>query len=518
MEVESSCLNGMPTDTPPPTDGDLVRLLLQALTEHGYTKTADTLQQESGIVLELPNVTGFRRAILDGNYDRTLELLPKFTTDLTVISRVIFLVERERYLELLTKRHIKEALSCLRNAVTPNTSDASEVQILAGLMMLTPEAIQERLNWCGPGANSREYLLKRVQQCLPAGLMIEPRRLERILGQALQYQVNCCPAHFAGNMEGGILSDHSCNSESHCFALKANLVGHLDEVWYCAISNDGEYLASASKDNTVVIWSLPEGNLVQTFKEHAAGVLHLAWSPDDKSILTCSLDSRARLWDVESGVCTRIYLLNGEASVGVWTEDGMAVIVASHDGSLTRFSKDGLSSHRLDLRCTDLISLSSDRIAALGHQNGIQILSSEDLSFIDSFWAGETRTTSLSSNKSSTSFLVNEMAFGMIALYNLDGSSFALANSFTGHRNERFVVRSCFAREDEGLIVVGSEDGFVFIYHRESGRLIQKLHAHDGVVNCVNWTDAHGGLLISASDDHSLSIWARNTTTPIEAV
>ena len=32
--------------------------------------------------------------------------------------------------------------------------------------------------------------------------------------------------------------------------------GHTDEVWFVVFSNTGRYLASASKDNTVIVWDV----------------------------------------------------------------------------------------------------------------------------------------------------------------------------------------------------------------------------------------------------------------------
>lgn len=43
-----------------------------------------------------------------------------------------------------------------------------------------------------------------------------------------------------------------------CFPSKTIhvLKNHTDEVWYVAFSNDGQYLASVSKDQTCVVWNM----------------------------------------------------------------------------------------------------------------------------------------------------------------------------------------------------------------------------------------------------------------------
>lgn len=59
---------------------------------------------------------------------------------------------------------------------------------------------------------------------------------------------------------------------------------------------------------------------------------------------------------------------------------------------------------------------------------------------------------------------------------------------------------------DTDFVASGGEDHRVYIWHRRHGRLIRRLCGHTEPVNSVSW-NVHG-LLASASDDHSIIVWA----------
>jgi len=104
----------------------------------------------------------------------------------------------------------------------------------------------------------------------------------------------------------------------------ATLEGHVDEVWHIEFSHNGKFLASASKDTTVIIWSVEVSlNLVYFFKflgcslnitsndqqqrnaihiltDHEEAVSYLSWSPDDSQLLSCGRDKKVKLWDTKA--------------------------------------------------------------------------------------------------------------------------------------------------------------------------------------------------------------------------
>ncbi|KAL7658062.1 hypothetical protein ACMYSQ_004203 [Aspergillus niger] len=64
-------------------------------------------------------------------------------------------------------------------------------------------------------------------------------------------------------------------------------------------SPDGLFLASGSYESPVVrIWNVTEGTIAWTLDEHSAAINSLAFSPDNRILVSCSADNSAFLWDL----------------------------------------------------------------------------------------------------------------------------------------------------------------------------------------------------------------------------
>lgn len=57
------------------------------------------------------------------------------------------------------------------------------------------------------------------------------------------------------------------------------------------------------------------------------------------------------------------------------------------------------------------------------------------------------------------------------------------------------------------LIPYGLSDGHVYVYHRGTGKLLERLPGHEGPINSVAWHPTHHALFASASDDSTVRIW-----------
>jgi WD40 repeat protein len=109
------------------------------------------------------------------------------------------------------------------------------------------------------------------------------------------------------------------------------LLGHTDTVLAIAFSPDEQTLLTGSVDRTARLWELPSGKFVREFSNHRMGVGSVAFSKDGGSIVTGSWDDTVHVWNVNDG---------REQMVLAGHEGGVQMSVFSSD-SRTIFSLSG---------------------------------------------------------------------------------------------------------------------------------------------------------------------------------
>lgn len=503
------------------SDQDIVRLIGQYLRGLGLNTTADQLILESGCRLDHPSAAKFQAHVLDGEWasaDSDLnELKPLLGTPQT-LEKMKFLLLEQKYLEHLEDGRPMDALHVLRHELTPLKYNTKRVHELSGYMMCgSCDDLRVTAQWEGKGKVSRQKLMEKLQFYLPPTVMLPPRRLQTLLGQAIEHQKDRCLYHNAKSDDDleniSLLMDHACSRDQFPCETVQILNDHCDEVWFCKFSNDGTKLATGSKDTTVIIWDVNPDTLElrcrRTLEGHSYGVSYLSWSPDDQHLIACGPDDCSELWiwNVETGDLRVKMTQSPEDSLTCcsWHKDGKKFVSGGTRGQFYQCDLDGQildTWEGVRVQCLWCKSDGKTVLAADTHHRirGYIFEELNDFNIIQEDHA----IMSFTCNDTGRWALLNVATQGA-HLWDLQDR--CLVRKFQGVTQGFFTIHSCFGGVNQDFIASGSEDNRVYIWHVRRELPIAELVGHTRTVNCVSWNPLYPQMLASASDDGTVRIW-----------
>lgn len=96
------------------------------------------------------------------------------------------------------------------------------------------------------------------------------------------------------------------NFKDDRFELQQQLSGHSLGVVSVAISNDGEKIASSSLDSGLCIWKTETGQLLNQAALGPVDLWTVAFSPDDKYVISGSHEGKISLYSVETAQAEQV--------------------------------------------------------------------------------------------------------------------------------------------------------------------------------------------------------------------
>jgi hypothetical protein len=115
-------------------------------------------------------------------------------------------------------------------------------------------------------------------------------------------------------------------------ALIRTLSGHTNKVTGSAISAAGDFIVSASYDQTLKLWDAHTGKVVRTLRGHTDTVNGCAISPAGDFIVSASKDETLNVWDARTGACLSTFYVNGSLSACAFHPDGQHLVAVGTGG------------------------------------------------------------------------------------------------------------------------------------------------------------------------------------------
>lgn len=247
-----------------------------------------------------------------------------------------------------------------------------------------------------------------------------------------------------------------------------NLKGHQGGLNAVAMTQDGQLLATASDDTSVILWNA-QGDSVRTLSGgHTGKVFGVAFSPDGQRVISGGEDSLCVIWSVTGQILDTIRHPDLIRRV-LFFPDGQRFATGAYDGVVRVFDLKGTLLRTMQpaiLRRVEHLAISSD---------GRYVLTGE--------WGNNAR------------------------LFTAEGDSVAVMQIFSENKTGGVAVRSVAFSPDGQYFALGAEGGVAQVFRLINGRpiLIQTLQHYPKRAILALQFAPDGKSLFTGSNDH----WGR---------
>lgn len=260
---------------------------------------------------------------------------------------------------------------------------------------------------------------------------------------------------------------------SQNFSYQMRNVGrHDDEVLGVFVNEDNTMVATCSLDETIKLWSLPDGNEIRTLRGHLGQVNNVSFSGNDLWLASASSDRTVRIWDVKTGELLKVLRGHTDQVIGVYfSQDDSATFVAStsFDNTIKLWDwRQGIEIKTLRGHTAPINNVAYS-------YDGKTIASSSDDKTVK-IWS-----TDLSTQEPLMT-LVGHDAPVLSVIYSFDSKKLA----------------SC------------DQSGVIFIWEMPSGKMLRKIEAHKELIQDISF-GGDNKTLVSASLDKFVKLWDSET-------
>lgn len=327
-------------------------------------------------------------------------------------------------------------------------------------------------------------------------------------------------------------------------------IGHSEGILHGSFSPNGDYILTASEDNTTKLWETESGKLIRTLEGHTKPITSSTFSMDGKTIITTSQDGLLKGWETLSGNLLYTIRVGSYINGIALSPDNKSMVVFSHDVSatlldvttgkqihvLTGHTK-SINSASFNQTGTLVVTASNDRTARIWdtqsgllrltltghtdfvntarfHPDGMKIVTASDDTQAK-IWdatsaktlatlAGHTAAITSAFFDEAGDVIVTAARDQTVKMWNGNGN---LLHTLQSHTQD--VLGASFSMGGKYLLTF-SDDGTTKIWQAATGKLLRSTKAHtEGVTSATFSHDAR--FYLTTSHDKTAKVWDTNT-------
>jgi WD40 repeat protein len=288
-------------------------------------------------------------------------------------------------------------------------------------------------------------------------------------------------------------------------------VGHTDFVQALALSPDGKFLVTGSRDKSVREWEVTSGKQIRSFQGHMQEVTTVALRPDGRQVASASADGAIRLWDLSAADEHKALT---DATDSLWavaiSADSKKVAAAGADKTVRVYDPQGgkleaeLAGHTAPV--TSLAFFPDGRLASAGGDRVVKVWDVANKQVLKELAGHESAILALATGGDGK-LVVSGAADKTVRGW--DAESGKQAWSWTG----RSAVCGVAIRKGDKHVAVGTADGGLVVLDVSTGKpkelFSQSAHVA-GVASVAYAPD--GGRVATVGGDGAVRVWTVGET------